>query len=53
MIQVIVNICADQVIERFINIWVVVPDVELLVITVLGGYAAVSGIGLSLVYPLR
>ena len=53
MSQVIGVVSADQGIESFVSRWVVVPDVELLRITFLGGYFFITKSGVNLVSPLR
>ena len=52
MIQVIGIIGADQVVYIFISIGVVVPDDELLSITILGGDFFVTKSGVNIFYPL-
>ena len=53
MRQVIGMVCAGWGIEILVSIWVVVPDDELLSITVLGKYSVITNSGVNLVSPLR
>ena len=53
MSQVIGMVRADKVIERFISRWEVVPDDELLSITVLGEYFVIFKSSVNIVSPLR
>ena len=53
MIQVIGIIGADHLVHSFMYIWTVVPDDELLSITILGGDFFVTNSGVNIFYPLR
>ena len=53
MVQAIGMIRYEQGIERFIYLWVVVKDDELLSITILGGDFVVTKSGVNIVSPFR
>ena len=53
MSQVIGIVNADQGIDSFMSIWLVVPYDELLSMTIIGGYFSVTKIGVNLVSPIR